>query len=396
MVALVESKVEGARILTSAVNLGFGSGCNLAAKLARGEYLVLLNDDAAPDHGWLPALVETADAHPRAGAVGSRILGPDGVVLEAGSVLWRNGLISHVGRGLSASSPNYQYLRVVDYCSASSLLVRRKTWEELGGFDEGYFPGYYEDVDLCLSIARLGQVILYEPRSRVRHRESSSFEWGSPYKDFVAGRSRARFVSRWSDELSNHPSVPENPDALEWAVQRARKLHRRALVLDEQLSDASVGSCSCGLLGAIRQLAAGGYAVSVHATQGPSRPSERGTQGPIEELGRAGVEVVDGDLDAHLRRASTLYDVVLVGRHRQLDAVRGLVRRRQPQAAIVSYAEEQRQQPGTDEDRPEAVVEPSNSPVSWAEIADAARRERLARLRLERSEPPDAGYRRSG
>ena len=58
----------------------------------------------------------------------------------------RNGSVWHVGRGLPASTRRYRYLRRVDYCSGSSLLLRRDAWDAAGGFDEGFFPGYYEDV----------------------------------------------------------------------------------------------------------------------------------------------------------------------------------------------------------------------------------------------------------
>lgn len=395
VVTFVQANVRGARIVSSAVNLGFGGGCNLAARAARGEYLVLLNDDAAPDDGWLHALVETADTHPDAGAVGSRVVSPDGPVLEAGSVLWRNGLISHVGRGLPASSPRYRYLRRVDYCSASSLLIRRSTWESLGGFDEGYFPGYYEDVDLCLSIARLGQVVLYEPRSRLSHRESSSLAWGSPYKDFVAGRNRARFVARWSDELPNHPPPPETADAMEWAVQRARRLHRRALLINQGSSGLGVATETVRLLDPARQLAGRGYAVFVMLT-GDRAPTEREDATVVEELGQVGVAVVDGDLEAHLRAASALYDVVLVGPGPDFEAISKVVRRHQPLAAIVSCSEGPLPPPGTRGEIPEAVVPLDGSPPLWQEVVDAARRERLARLRWQRRRGVGGGQTRSG
>src|SRR5207302_1718578 len=78
------------------------------------------------------------------------------------------------GRGLPPGSRRYDYLREVDYVSACSLLVRRATFEQLGGFDERFFPGYNEDVDLCLGIRRLRQRVLYQPRSVVVHHESQT------------------------------------------------------------------------------------------------------------------------------------------------------------------------------------------------------------------------------
>ena len=74
----LRSNVRGARLVHSRVNLGFAGGNNRAASEARGEYLVLLNDDTSVEPGWLDWLVATADANPRAGAVGSTILFSDG------------------------------------------------------------------------------------------------------------------------------------------------------------------------------------------------------------------------------------------------------------------------------------------------------------------------------
>jgi glycosyltransferase involved in cell wall biosynthesis len=136
--SLVEQQVRGAQVIVSRVNRGFGGGCNRAAAVARGEYLVFLNDDTEVEPGWLDALVATADAHPQAGAVGSRILFLDGTLQEAGSVIWSDGTTAPVGAGAPADAHAFTYLRTVDYASACSLLVRRSTWEAIGGFDQGY------------------------------------------------------------------------------------------------------------------------------------------------------------------------------------------------------------------------------------------------------------------
>jgi hypothetical protein len=91
VVAFAQRQVAGARVFVSPVNLGFGGGNDRLAREARGELLLLLNDDAQVEAGWLEPLVQTLDEHPDAAAVGSRILFPDGRVQEAGSVLFDDG-----------------------------------------------------------------------------------------------------------------------------------------------------------------------------------------------------------------------------------------------------------------------------------------------------------------
>src|SRR5688572_20916906 len=127
--------VFGARIVSSDTNLGFAGGCNRAAAFALGEYVVLLNDDTEIEPGWLEALVETADAHPKAGAVGSRVLFPNGSLQEAGCVIWNDGSTMPIGRNSAPGSNAFTYRRRVDYCSACSLLIRRSVWDALGGMD---------------------------------------------------------------------------------------------------------------------------------------------------------------------------------------------------------------------------------------------------------------------
>jgi hypothetical protein len=148
-------------VVISSLNLGFGGGCNWGARFARGRYLVFLNDDTVVEPDWLRALVEVAEDDPRIGAVGSRLLDPDGTLQEAGSILWSDATTHPVGRGLPPGTPAYDSVRDVDYCSACGLLVRREAWEAAGGFDEAYFPAYREDVDLCLSLRARGYRTVY-------------------------------------------------------------------------------------------------------------------------------------------------------------------------------------------------------------------------------------------
>jgi O-antigen biosynthesis protein len=321
--------LESARVITSPVNLGFGGGNNRASAHARGEYLVMLNDDAEVQPGWLESLVETADRHPDAGAVGSRILNPDGSLQEAGSVIWSDASTLGVGRGLPEGSTRYSYLREVDYSSACSLLVRRRTFERLGGFDERYFPGYNEDVDLCLGICRLGQRVLYQPRSVVVHHESQT---GGEIKDFLILRSRGLLRERWPEELGRQPEPrPWDRVAVELAVHRARRSPRRALIIDDRLPDPAVGSGYGRMLDVVRELAGAGYAISLLPT---------GTaEGDRRELQDLGVEIIEEDLVSHLASPGRLYDVAIVSRPHNFTCTIRALRRFEPQAVVIYDAE---------------------------------------------------------
>ena len=322
----VRSTVEGATLIKSEANLGFSGGCNLAATRARGEYLVLLNDDALVEAGWLEWLVATADAHPAAGAVCSCVLFPDGRIQEAGSVIWNDGSTMPVGRGSRGDSVTWQYVRPVDYGSACSLLVRRSTWDAAGGMDDGYHPAYYEDVDLCLRIHALGQRILFEPRSRVRHHESASSD--TSFKHFLFGRNQRRLADKWSAELKfREPPGAVSTGELARAMWRTRMCPRRILLIDDRVPDAALGSGYGRMGDAAIELSGNGYAVSIFPVLGATPPSDR--------LISAGVAIIDEDLTAHLAHPSVSYDAVIVSRPHNYCRAADTVRRHQPQAVLV-------------------------------------------------------------
>lgn len=324
----VRPALEADKVIANGVNLGFAAGNNRLAAHARGEFLVFLNDDTEVQPGWLEALVEATDAHSGVDAVGSRILHPDGSLQEAGSVVWRDGSTVGVGRGLPAGSRRYDYLREVDYVSACSLLVRRSTFERLGGFDEQYFPGYLEDVDLCLAIRAQRGRVLYQPRSVVFHHESQS---AADAKTFLILRGRSILRSKWGHELERRAEAkPWDPKALELAVHRARGNPRRVLVIDDRLPDPGGGGGLGRALDAIRELSAAGYAISLYPSIDAS-----GDRSTLQDLG---VDVVEGDLIAHLSEAQVLYDAAIVSRPNNFHFVRRL-RWLQPQCAVIYDAE---------------------------------------------------------
>ena len=218
--ASLEREVTGATVVSAPANTGFAGACNRAATGAAAELLVFLNDDTVVEPGWLDALVDAADAHPGAGAVGSRVLAPDGSRREDGTVLWSDGSVTMIDRYHSPRPGPAPGLRQVDYCSAVSLLVRAATFHDVGGFDEGFYPAYYEDVDLCLKIQDRGQQVLYEPASVLRHRHGASAPL--PYRLFLIERNRSRLVQRWGPVLGERlPPAPDDPRAIAAGVALA-------------------------------------------------------------------------------------------------------------------------------------------------------------------------------
>ncbi|MBV9406890.1 MAG: glycosyltransferase family 2 protein, partial [Acidobacteriaceae bacterium] len=228
------------RIIRAPLNLGFSRGNNLAALQSKTEFIVFVNDDARVEDGWLDELLRTARLNPVAGAVGSCILFPDGKLQEAGSVIWSDGTTAPIGRGDQTIDGPAASVQDVDFCSANGLLVRRSTWDAVGGFDPSFYPAYYEDVDLCLAIRhRFGQRVLYEPRSRLRHSEAMSSDYD--FRTFLFARNVRRLRQKWSNELHAYPK-PQPLASAKAARRQFREAQARILVIDDRPPDAGLGS----------------------------------------------------------------------------------------------------------------------------------------------------------
>lgn len=206
----------------SPVNLGFAAGCNWGARFTQGRHLVLLNDDTEVEPGWLRALVQVAESDDGIGAVGSRLLNPDGTLQEAGSILWRDGGTYQVRGRSPFEAAACDRARDVDYCSACGLLVKRPAWDAVGGFDEAYFPAYHEDVDLCLTLRVHGYRTAYAPGARLRHHRGAGMS--AQFRTFVAARNGRRFVAKWADQLRAFEPQPDPAHcdaAVETSIRRA-------------------------------------------------------------------------------------------------------------------------------------------------------------------------------
>lgn len=228
-VAAVEAElrdaVKGVEVIASTVNLGLSGALNRGRSLARGEFLVTLHDDAEIETGWLEALVESARTHPEAGAVGGKVLFPDGRLQNAGMILWRDGITSPPWAGERPSPTQFDWMRPVDYCGTSSLLVRAAALDAIGGFDERFYPGYYVDVNLSMALRQLGFIVLYQPKSRIRHHLSSSTT--PRFRNFISSRNRLLFLEKWSTALEAHePPGRDDPAAVHRALARAEAFAR--------------------------------------------------------------------------------------------------------------------------------------------------------------------------
>jgi len=161
------------RILRYPHEFNYSAINNMAAQHARGEYLVLLNNDTAVLHPeWLENMLNHAQ-RPEVGIVGAKLLYPDGTIQHAGVVMGLNGPASHVFIGEAGDAQGYMQRLQADQnysaVTAACLMVRKSLYEEVGGLDETDFKVSYNDVDLCLKIRDMGHLIVWTPYTVLLH-----------------------------------------------------------------------------------------------------------------------------------------------------------------------------------------------------------------------------------
>jgi GT2 family glycosyltransferase len=166
------------RVLPAPGPFNYAALNNRAAVVARGDIILLLNNDTEVLHpDWLTEMARLA-LRPGIGAVGARLLFPDSRVQHAGVVLGVGGVAAHdflfAARADPGSQDALRLLRAVSAVTAACLAVRRDAYLAVGGMDEERFAVAYNDVDLCLKLRRAGLVNLVTPHAELLHHESAS------------------------------------------------------------------------------------------------------------------------------------------------------------------------------------------------------------------------------
>ena len=181
---------------------------NFAVSQAEGEYVLLLNDDTeVTDGGWLEEMLGQAQRS-GVGAVGAKLLYPNGTVQHAGVLVgvgdpWGPGIAVHAHQ-FFPNGPGYvggiQTTTNFSAVTAACMLLRKTVFEEVGGLDEENLKVAFNDVDLCLRIRERGYRIVYTPYASLLHHESMSRGYG--------GGNPAELLymrERWGDVLDNDP-----------------------------------------------------------------------------------------------------------------------------------------------------------------------------------------------
>ena len=331
--ALLLDRVRNAKIVRNPIKRGFGGGCNQAAEQAIGKYLLFLNNDAQLLPNSLKVLVDTIEEEKNIGAVGGKLVFPDGRLQEAGSIIWQDGSCLGYGRNDDPFKPEYSYKKDVDFCSGALLLTIRKLFLSLGQFDLRYEPAYYEDVDYCLQLWDKGYRVVYQPLAAAVHYEFGAE--GMTKAVAMQNEQRKKFVEKWQQALANF--FPPDPTNIIFSREH-RNDSKRILFVDDQIPDYRLGCGYPRTYQLLQIFADMGNRITYLPLQIPTLVHDI-----TRILQMKGIEVLYDnqkiDFKAFLKSRPNYYDVVFVSRPHNMQEVKVHLKDYAGRAKVVYDAE---------------------------------------------------------
>lgn len=311
---------------------GFNQACCSGAAAARGEFVVLLNNDTEPGAHWLEELLDPFERWADTGLVGAQLVFADGRLQEAGGIVWGNGEPWNYGRGGNPYDPRHAYARQVDYVSGAALAIRSELWRQVGGFSPEFSPAYYEDTDLAFKVRQAGLKVRYAPLARVIHHEGisngSDTEAAKGLKRYQAINGPL-FTKKWAEAFEG-PSEPNLRDA---ERIKDRGITGRALFLDHDTPRPDRDAGSHAALVEMELVQALGWKISFL----PANLAWLGSY--TEALQRRGIEALHApfvlSLEQLLRERGAEFELIYITRYTVAAQALPLIARHAPQARIL-------------------------------------------------------------
>ena len=133
----------------------------------RGTYVVFLKSSCQVQYNWLAPMVHLMETDSETGLVGSKIISPDGCLLEAGGILWPDGSKESYGKGQNPDCPEYNYVKEVDYISGVSIMLRASLWKDISGLENRIKDFTGRETELAEEIRKREKKVVFQPASRV-------------------------------------------------------------------------------------------------------------------------------------------------------------------------------------------------------------------------------------
>lgn len=321
--------VQGTTYLRNEEAQGFILSCNRGGLAARGEYIVMLNNDTEVTAGWLDELLGAFEHFDGVGIAGAKLLYPNGQLQEAGGVVWNTGNPWNYGRQANPHEPRFSYARQTDYLSGACLMLPKKLWDEIGGFSETYLPAYFEDTDLAFQVRERGFKTVYAPFAQVIHFEgmSNGTSTSTGIKRFQE-INRPKFKQRWVGACRNN-----GKEGVDLEFNKDRNVDLRVLVIDAETPQPDHNAGSYAAVQEMRALQALGF----KCTFVPMNLTYMGRY--TEQLQRMGVECLYAPFANHINQVieqrGREFDVVYITRYYVAKQCINHIREHAPQAKVV-------------------------------------------------------------
>ena len=327
--AEIESIVSGITVIHNTQAQRFIRACNIGAAKARGEYVVLLNNDVEVTSGWIDNLIDAFGRFDNVGLVGSKLLYPDGTLQDAGGIVWGSGNPWNYGNRQNPWDPRFCYARQADYLSGAALMTTKDIWDEVGGLSSYLEPMYFEDTDFSFKVRAAGYTTWFVPSSVVYHYEgmTSGTDTASGFKRFQEVN-RPKFKRQWAAAYAGGGRDGENPD-----LEKDRGITGRVLFIDAMAPRPDRDAGSYAAIQEIRLVQSLGYKVTFL----PQNMAHLGAY--TDELERMGVEVIYApfflSMAEYLERYSTDFDAFYITRYYVAQDVLDLIDKTAPGRPVL-------------------------------------------------------------
>lgn len=193
-------------VIKSEKNLGFAGGNNLGIEIAMSdcaEYVMLLNNDTIVESDFLIHLYETFNYDKNVGIVGCKINyynNKNIINYGGGEIVWNK--FTTVFFDTDKVDTNDKGVKEITFVSGCAMMISRSTIEKIGMLDHSYFM-YYEDTDYCAKAMQAGFKLLYQPKSKIYHKISSSSGGDlSPFVLYWSTKNRQKFRKKFAKNVS--------------------------------------------------------------------------------------------------------------------------------------------------------------------------------------------------
>lgn len=249
----LERYVQGALHLPIDGKVNRASLYNAACNITTGSLVLFLDAGLEVAPGVLSAGIARFSVDPQTGVLGGRVLQAHGILEEAGGIIWRDGELDFYMKGASSDSPAIDFVREVDFCSGTFLMVRADLFAESGGFSVHYTQVAYSYAEFCIRMSQGGYRVVYDPALLCRRWDDDRFDAAAPSQPILSSDRdtfvranlsyiRTRYVRDPRTELFARSAVVDQP---------------RVLVIEEFLPSrmsTAASARSCEMVGLFVQL----------------------------------------------------------------------------------------------------------------------------------------------